>query len=111
MLELLHGLTERDGVRTPDVPGRSTANLPRLAGLHALQEVVVLLLLAGLLRPVEEVVLGDGDEVSLIVAALHVPVPLVLQHDPGEDLASLQDEVKAGVVDKDSVVQVRVEIK
>ena len=58
LCELLHGLTERDGVRTPDVPGRSTAHPPRLAGLHALQEVVLLLLLAGLLRSVEEVVLG-----------------------------------------------------
>ena len=49
LLQLLHGLTERDGVRTPGVPGRSTAHHPRLAGLHTLQEVVVLLF-AGLLR-------------------------------------------------------------
>ena len=48
-------------MRTPDIPGRSTAHPLRLVGLHALQEVVLLLLLAGLLRPVEEVVLGDGD--------------------------------------------------
>ena len=47
MVELLHGLTERDGVRTPD---RSTPHPPRLACLQALQEVVVLLLLAGLGR-------------------------------------------------------------
>ena len=69
MLELVHGLTERDGVRTPGVPGRSTPHHPRLADLHALQEVVLLplhLLLAGLLRPVEEVVLGDGDIVFLV---------------------------------------------
>ena len=61
LMELVHGLTERDGVRTPGVPGRSTAHTLRLAGLHTLQEVVVLLLLTGLLRPVEEVVLRDGD--------------------------------------------------
>ena len=65
-------MTERDGVRTPDVPGRPTPHTLRLAGLHALQEVVVLLLLAGLLRPVEEVVLGDGDLMPLIVSGTHV---------------------------------------
>ena len=53
VLELLHGLTERDGVRAPGVPGRPTAHTLRLAGLHTLEEVVVLRLLAGLLRPVE----------------------------------------------------------
>ena len=59
-------------MRTPGVPGRSTAHTPRLAGLHTLQEVVVLLLLAGLLRPVEEVVLGDGDLVVFIISRLNV---------------------------------------
>ena len=112
-------------MRTPDVPGRSTAHTPGQAGLHARQEVVVLLLLAGLLRPVEEVVLGDGYEVTylvckwgkffayhtIIVAGLHVLPRLVLQPDPREDLASLQDVVKAGVVDDDSVAELRVEVE
>ena len=61
LLELLHGLTERDGVWTPGVPGRSTPHHLRQAGLHALQEVVMLLLHTGLLRSVEVVVLSDGD--------------------------------------------------
>ena len=77
--------------------------------MSALEEVVVLLLLTGLLRPVEEVVLGDGEEVSLVMPGLHVPARLVLQPDPGEDLASLHDVVEAGVVDDDSVAQLRVE--
>ena len=72
LCELVHGLTERDGGRTPDVPGRSTTHHPRLAGLHATQEVVLLLLLAGLLRPVKKEVLADGDLVPLLVSGLHV---------------------------------------
>ena len=80
-MELVHGLTERDGVRTPDVPGRSAAHHPRLAGLHTIQEIVVLLLLAGLLRPVEEVMFGEGDLVEIKGARLHIPC-LVLQQDP-----------------------------
>ena len=79
LLELVHGLTERDGVRTPDVPGRSTPHHPRLAGLHALQEVVVLLLLAGLLRPVEEVVLGEDDVVVVKLTRLQVLPGLVIR--------------------------------
>ena len=67
-------------MRTPDVPGRSTAHHPRLAGLHALQEVVVLLLLlAGLLRPVEEVVLGEDDVVVVKLTRLQVLPGLVIR--------------------------------
>ena len=113
LVQLLHGLTERDGGRTPGVPGRSAAHPPRQTGLQTLQEVVVLLLLllvTGVLRPVEEVVLGDGDEVSHHMAGLHVPLRLVLQPDPGEDLA-LHHVVEPGVVDDDSVADMRVEIE
>ena len=108
LLELDHGLTERDGVRTPDVPGRTTAHTLRLAGLHTLQEVVVLLLLAGLLRPVEEVVLGDGDVVPVIVVRLHVEPHLVLQPDPGEGEGVGDHVVELGVVENDPVVDVGV---
>ena len=111
VLELLHGLTERDGVRTPDVPGRSTPHTPGLAGLHALQEVVVLLLLAGLLRPVEEVVLGDGDPTVLVVARPQRFLGLKVKQDPGENEAVGHDVVKLGVVDDDSVVEAGVEIE
>ena len=104
LLELDHGLTERDGVRTPDVPGRSTAHTFSLAGLHALQKVVVLLLLAGLLRPVEEVVLGDGDVVPVKVVGLHVEVDLVLQPDPGEGEGVGDHVVELWVVENNSVV-------
>ena len=72
-------------MRTPDVPGRSTAHHPRLAGLHTLQEVVVLLLLAGLLRSVEEVVLGHGDLVEIKVPRLQVLPCFVLKKNPGEN--------------------------
>ena len=72
LLELLHGLTERDGGRTPGVPGWSTPRHPGLAGLHTLQEVVVLLLLAGLLRSVEEVVFDDRELVVVIGARYYV---------------------------------------
>ena len=111
VLELLHALTERDGERTPDVPGRSTAHPPRLAGLHALQEVVVLLLLAGLLRPVEEVVLGEKDPTELVTSRLEawVVAILVLQPDPGEGDGVGDEVVKLGVVDDDSVADVGVE--
>ena len=82
LVQLVHCLTERDGVRTPGVPGRSTPHHPRLAGLHALQEVVVLLLLlllAGLVRPVEEVVLGEDDVVVVKLTRLQVLPGLVIR--------------------------------
>ena len=72
--------------RTPDVPGRSTPHPPGLAGLHTLQEVVVLLLLARLLRPVEELVLCDEDIVAFIVACLEVLSGNVMDQDPGENI-------------------------
>ena len=113
MLELLHGLTERDGVRTPDVPGRSTPHTPRLAGLHALQEVVVLLLLpllAGLLRPVEEVVLGETDEeIGEVPGPLHALTSLVLQHDPRKGEAVDQNQIEFGVVEENFVTHVRLQ--
>ena len=109
VLELLHSLTERDGVRTPDVPGRSTPHTPRLAGLHALQEVVVLLLLlpllAGLLRPVEEVVLGEGDLVQFIIPRLDVLTRLVLEQDPRIDSSFPDRNVELGIVDHNSVAK------
>ena len=67
-------------MRTPDVPGRSTPHHPRLAGLHALQEVVVLLLLlAWLVWPVEEVVLGEDDVVVVKLTRLQVLPGLVIR--------------------------------
>ena len=106
MLELGPSLTERDGGRTPDVPGRSTAHSLGLAGLHTLQEVVVLLLFAGLLRPVEEVVLGDGDASELIVMRLQILTSLVFQPDPWEDQAVREEVVEQRVVDYYLVVEV-----
>ena len=112
LVQLVHGLTERDGVRTPGVPGRSTPHHPRLAGLHALQEVVVLLLLlAGLLRPVEEVVLGDGDLVGFIIARLCVLLRLVMHEHPRKDAAFYDRKVELGIVDEDSVVEAGVEVE
>ena len=107
----LFGLTEREGGRTPDVPGRTTAHPPRLAGLHTLQEVVVLRLLAGLLRPVEEVVLRDGDLEPLVVARPHVLARLVLQPDPREDEGVGEDVIEQRVVDDDSLGQIGIEIE
>ena len=99
---MVHGLTERNGGRTPDVPGRTTAHTPGLAGLHTLQEVVVLLLLAGLLRPVDEVVLGDSDveiceEPRLMFASL-VNLP-----NPGEGEAVGQDMIELGIMEDNCV--------
>ena len=98
-------------MRTPDIPGRSTPHLPRLAGLHALQEVVVLLLLAGLLRPVEEAVLGESDLVVAAVARHHVPACLVLQPDPRKGQTIDEDMIELGVVDHHFVGYVRVQIE
>ena len=100
LLELLHGLTERNGVRTPGVPGRSTPHHPGLAGLHALQEVVVLLLLAGLLRPVEEVVLGDGDVEK---GEISCPPVLIIQPDPRKGEAVDENQIELGVMEEDFV--------
>ena len=111
LVQLVHCLTERDGVRTPGVPGRSTPHHPRLAGLDALQEVVVLLLLAGLLRPVEEAVLGESDLVVAAVARQHVPACLVLQPDPRKDAVLEENVVEFGIVDDNSVVQLRVQVE
>ena len=116
LLQLLHGLTERDGVRTPDVPGRSTPHTPRLAGLHALQEVVVLLLLllpllAGLLRPVEEVVLGEGDLVQFIIPRLDVLTRLVLEQDPRIDSSFPDRNVELGIVDHNSVAKTGIQVE
>ena len=111
LIELLHGLTERDGLRTPDVPGRTTTHPPRLAGLHALQEVVVLLLLAGLLRPVEEVVLDDGDLAEFVVASLHVLSCLVLQPDPRKDAEFCENVVKLGIVDYNAIVEAGIQVE
>ena len=108
LVQLVHCLTERDGVRTPGVPGRSTPHHPRLAGLHALQEVVVLLL-AGLLRPVEEVVLGDGDLVEIQMSRLQVLPRLVLQKYPRENPVLVEQKVELGIVDEYSVVDAGVE--
>ena len=83
LLELVHSPTELDVLRAPGVPGGSAAHPSSLAGLDTLQEVV-LLLLAQLLRPVEQVVLGDADVVPLVVTGHHVLPRLVLQPDPGE---------------------------
>ena len=111
LLELLHCLTERDGQRTPHIPGRSAPDISRLAGLHALQEVVVLLLLTGLLRPVEVVVFGDGDVEPLVMAGLHVLPRLVLQPDPWEGEGVGDDVVKPGVVEDDSVAEAGVQVE
>ena len=114
VLELLHSLTERDGVRTPGVPGRSTPHTPRLAGLHALQEVVVLLplsLLAGLLRPVEEVVLGEGDLVQFIIPRLDVLTRLVLEQDPRIDSSFPDRNVELGIVDHNSVAKTGIQVE
>ena len=97
-------------MRTPGVPGRSTPHHPRLAGLHALQEVVVLLFLAGLLRPVEVVVLGDLDLVVIKIARLEVLSCRVLQQDPGKQ-ASQENVVKFRIMDENSVVEVRVKLE
>ena len=109
LLELLHCLTERDGGRTPHIPGWSAPDISRLTGLHALQEVVVLLLLAGLLRPVEEVVVGEGDPTVVPVVGFIVHSCLVHQQDPGEDETVGDDVVKLRVVDEDPVAEVGVE--
>ena len=114
LVQLVHGLTERDGVRTPDVPGRSTPHTPRLAGLHALQEVVVLLLLpllAGLLRPVEEVVLGEGDLVQFIIPRLDVLTRLVLEQDPRIDSSFPDRNVELGIVDHNSVAKTGIQVE
>ena len=103
LIQLVHSLTERDGLGTPGVPGRSTAHSPRLAGLHTLQEVVVLLLLAGLLRPVEEVVLGHGDLVEIKVSRLQVLPCFVLKKNPGENGVAGENVVELGVVQENSV--------
>ena len=88
-------------MRTPDVPGRSAAHQPRLTSLYTLQEVVVLLLLARLLRPVEEVALGESDVEIVEVASLLSS--LQIQPDPGEDQAARDDQIELGVVDDDFV--------
>ena len=110
LVQLLHGLTERDGGRTPGVPGRSTAHPPRLTGLHTTKEVVVLLLLAGLLRPVEEVVLRDGDLIVIIGASHHVLSCIVLDQDPRKQ-SSDEKLVVFRVVDKNPVIKVGVQVE
>ena len=106
----LFGLTEREGGRTPGVPGRTTAHHPRLAGFHTLQEVVVLRLLAGLLRPVEEVVLRDGDLIIIIGASHHVLSCIVLDQDPRKQ-SSDEKLVVFRVVDKNPVIKVGVQVE
>ena len=98
-------------MRTPDVPGRSTAHPPCLAGLDALQEVVVLLLLAGLLRPVEEVVLGEDDVAPLEVSGRHVLTCLVLEPQPGDGQTVGQDVVELGVVEHHLQVEARLQVE
>ena len=98
-------------MRTPGVPGRSAAHHPGLAGLHTLQEVVVLLLLAGLLRPVEEVVLGESHPTEVVPARPHVLSCLVIQPDTGEGESVGDDVVKLGVVDQDSVAQAGLQVE
>ena len=111
VLQLLQCLTEREGGRTPGVPGRSTAHPPRLAGLDTLQEVVVLRLLAGLLRPVEEVVLGESEPAVLVVARPQLFLRLIVQKDPREGEVVHDDVVELGVVDDESVAHIRLQIE
>ena len=110
-MKLVQCLTERDGVRTPDIPGRSTPHTPGLAGLDALQEVVVLLLLAGLLRPVEEVVLGYSDFIEFIIARPRVLPCLVIQPDPRKEAISGQNVVEFRIMEDNSVVKTGVQVE
>ena len=107
---MVHGLTQVDGGRTPYIPGRLTAHHLGLAGLDTLQEVVVLLLLAGLLRPVEEVVLRDGDLIVIIGASHHVLSCIVLDQDPRKQ-SSDEKLVVFRVVDKNPVIKVGVQVE
>ena len=106
---MVHGLTQVDGGRTPYIPGRLTAHHLGLAGLDTLQEVVVLLLLAGLLRPVEEVVLRDGDLEKVEVSSMHVLSSLVIQPDPRKQKTIGEDVIILGVVEENFITHVGVQ--
>ena len=69
-----------------------------------LQEVVFLLLHAGLLRSVKVVVLGGGDLVVMIKARINVLSCRILQEDPGKQ-AFAEEVVKFRIMDENYVVK------
>ena len=91
-------------MRTPDIPGRSTPHSLCLAGLHALQEVVVLLLHTRGGRPVEKLVFGHRDLVVFIMSGLKVLSCRILEENPRKE-AFREKMVVFSIMDKNSVVK------